>query len=183
MITYYWLEKLKEKIKLTEYLSIILQRLIMPWTWKQGELLEQITQHASVNNRTFQPQRPSSAGTIWYSWRRPTWLQRLVVYWCMYATWSSQNIHPHFKRTSPFFSRAAPVQSCISWPYWSQISQGRLWMSLNSSLRMVKYGSCVAKPSMIRSAACKRNDTQNWDEWSMPPIQLFSLWNDKVIIT
>ena len=48
------------------------------------------------------------------------------------------NMYSMYVHTSPFFSRAAPVQSCISWPYWSQISQGRFWMSLNSSLRIVK---------------------------------------------
>ena len=101
MTTNYWLEKSKEKIKLKEYLSMILQRLIMPWTWQQGELLEQITQHASVNNKTFHPQRPSSAGTIWYSCRRPTWLQRLVAHWCMYITGFSQNVHPHLSIPLP----------------------------------------------------------------------------------
>lgn len=57
--------------------------------------------------------------------------------------------------TSPFFSLAVPSQSLISWPSCPQRAHGRGLLGLNSSLMMVKFGSWVAKPSMIRSAERK----------------------------
>ena len=54
--------------------------------------------------------------------------------------------------TSPSIFFSAPVHSFMSWPTCPQISQGRGWLGLNSSRRMVKFGSCVASPSIIRSA-------------------------------
>lgn len=37
-------------------------------------------------------------------------------------------------------------------PYWLHISQGRGWLGLKSSLNIVKYGSWVASPNIMRSA-------------------------------
>ena len=65
--------------------------------------------------------------------------------------------------TSPCFSLACPVHSFISCPYWLQISHGRLVTGLNSSLKMEKWGSCVARPSIIRSAT--DTDTHSTHSW------------------
>lgn len=54
--------------------------------------------------------------------------------------------------TFPFFSLGKPSQSLTSCPNWLQRPQGLGLFGLNSSLIMVKLGSCVARPSMMRSA-------------------------------
>lgn len=73
-----------------------------------------------------------------------------------FSVWTLSATHhttTAFKLTSPCFSRAVPWQSLISWPICPHKAQGRGLLGLNSSLMMVKLGSWVARPSMIRSAA------------------------------
>lgn len=68
--------------------------------------------------------------------------------------------------TCPCFSLGAPWQSLISWPICPQRAQGRGLLGLNSSLMMVKFGSWVARPSMIRSAekrTCHFNEAKSRD--------------------
>lgn len=54
--------------------------------------------------------------------------------------------------TSPFFSRATPWHSLISCPICPHRAHGLGLFGLNSSRMIVKLGSCVARPNMIRSA-------------------------------
>lgn len=61
--------------------------------------------------------------------------------------------------TCPCFSLGIPWQALISWPVCPQRPQGRGLLGLNSSLMIVKFGSCVARPSMIRSADMQRKHT------------------------
>lgn len=63
--------------------------------------------------------------------------------------------------TCPCFSLAVPWQSLISWPICPQSAQGRGLLGLNSSLMMVKFGSWVARPSMIRSAYQSQRKTKD----------------------
>lgn len=73
--------------------------------------------------------------------------------------------------TSPCFSLAVPWQSLISWPICPQSAQGRGLLGLNSSLMMVKFGSWVARPSMIRSADQSPRRKKN--------VNVVSGWQDK----
>lgn len=71
--------------------------------------------------------------------------------------------------TFPFFSLGKPSQSLTSCPNWLQRPHGLGLFGLNSSLIMVKLGSCVARPSMMRSAINQQwQNNEYWAFWENP---------------
>lgn len=94
----------------------------------------------------------------------------VVCYVCLITKIKLKNIkwgyyHPEIL-TFPFFSLGKPSQSLTSCPNWLQRPQGLGLFGLNSSLIMVKLGSCVARPSIMRSAINQQQ--QNTKQWAFP---------------
>ena len=94
----------------------------------------------------------------------------VICYVCLITKIKLKNIkwgyyHPEIL-TFPFFSLGKPSQSLTSCPNWLQRPQGLGLFGLNSSMIMVKLGSCVARPSIMRSAISQQQ--QNTKQWAFP---------------